>query len=158
MAENHVRGRKDTANGKSGGRKSLLVEYINKKVTVITNDGRNVVGTLLGFDQVCNIVLEKSSERIFAPDAGVQVVNLGLFVVRGDNIAVLAQVDLEKDAQIAWDTTKVSLQFQFEYNKNVHSSASILTIFVCRPCLYIVTAQFVCCFIYKGHPVKRVVH
>lgn len=95
------------ANARPAGKKSLLLDFVDKKVNVITNDGRNVVGTLRGFDQVCNVILDKSIERIFAPDVAVRVVNLGLYVVRGDNIAVIGEVNVDKDAQIPWDKTKV---------------------------------------------------
>lgn len=107
MSEKQSQAASKEANGKPIGKKALLLDYVDKKVSVITNDGRNVIGTLLGFDQVCNIVLDKSIERVFAPNTGVQVVNLGLYVIRGDNIAVLGEVNLEKDANIAWDKTKV---------------------------------------------------
>lgn len=95
------------ANGRPAGRKSLLLDYVNKAVNVITNDGRNVVGTLRGFDQVCNVILDKSVERVFSTDSGVQVVTLGLYVIRGDNIAVLGEIDPERDAKVPWDKTKV---------------------------------------------------
>lgn len=112
MSEKQPQTVEKEANGKPVGKKALLFDYVNKKVSVITNDGRNVIGNLLGFDQVCNVVLDKSTERIFAPDAAVQVVNLGLYVIRGDNIAVLGEVNLEKDATIAWDKIKVRVAHQ----------------------------------------------
>mmetsp|Transcript_24752 Transcript_24752/g.61893 ORF Transcript_24752/g.61893 Transcript_24752/m.61893 type:complete len:107 (-) Transcript_24752:549-869(-) len=65
---------------------SLLVAWIDKKVTLVTNDGRNVIGVLRGFDQMCNVVLEHTVERIFSEDAGAEEVPLGLFVVKGDNL------------------------------------------------------------------------
>lgn len=92
---------------KPSGKKSLLLEYVDKRVNVITNDGRNVTGTLRGFDQVCNVILEKSIERIFSQSAGVETVTLGLYIIRGDNIAVLGEIDQEQDAKVPWHTTKV---------------------------------------------------
>jgi U6 snRNA-associated Sm-like protein LSm8 len=51
-----------------------------------------------------NIVLSEAVERIFAPDAGSQTVELpGLHIVRGDNVALIGQVDPVKDAGITWD-------------------------------------------------------
>lgn len=90
-----------------GGRKSLLIDYVDKQVNVLTNDGRNVLGSMRGFDQVCNIILEKCFERVFSRDCGVQVVSLGVHVIRGDNIAVIGEVDVEKDQKIAWESMKV---------------------------------------------------
>lgn len=92
----------------SGGRKSLLIEYVDKQVSIITNDGRNLTGFMRGFDQVCNIIIEKCIERVFSTDIGVKMNALGLYVVRGDNIAVIGEIDLEKDKQIAWPSIKVS--------------------------------------------------
>ena len=55
-------------------------------ITVITNDGRNLVGHLRGFDQATNVVLEECHERVFSPVAGVEQVVLGLYIIRGDNM------------------------------------------------------------------------
>lgn len=93
---------------KSTGRKALLAEYIEKQVTVITNDGRNIVGWLYGFDQVCNLILERSFERVFANEVPVRIVALGLYVIRGDNIAVVGEIDSEKDDNMDWEKVKVS--------------------------------------------------
>lgn len=90
------------------GRQPLLEDYVTKQVTVITNDGRNIVGVLRGIDQVCNIILEKSEERVFASDSPVQFVSLGLYVIRGDNIAVVGLVDQDKEEKTQWQSIKVS--------------------------------------------------
>jgi small nuclear ribonucleoprotein (snRNP)-like protein len=81
-------GKSDSGGGKSGGGagNSLLVEYLEKRVSVITNDGRVILGQLRGFDQVCNIVLDGCTERIFSKDAGVETTEFGLQVIRGDNM------------------------------------------------------------------------
>lgn len=95
------------ANGKAPRRKAILLDYLDKKVSVITNDGRNVIGHMRGFDQVCNIILEKCEERVFSKGKGVEIVALGVYVIRGDNIAVVGELDVEKDEKIAWDKTRV---------------------------------------------------
>lgn len=46
-----------------------------------------------------NIVLEDCCERIYG-ETGVESVPLGLFIVRGDNVAIIGQVDLEKEAKL----------------------------------------------------------
>lgn len=80
---------KAAANGgtadRAGGR-SLLVDYVDKRVGVVTNDGRLIVGRLRGFDQVCNIIMDKCIERIFVADQGVESVDHGVYVLRGDNV------------------------------------------------------------------------
>jgi U6 snRNA-associated Sm-like protein LSm8 len=45
---------------------TTLHEWLDKTVTVITSDGRNIVGTLKGFDQLQNLVLTDSHERVFS--------------------------------------------------------------------------------------------
>lgn len=56
---------------------------------VITQDGRTIVGELIGFDQTTNVILSNSVERIYSLDEDVEEVDLGLYVVRGDNIVRL---------------------------------------------------------------------
>lgn len=77
----------------------MLKDYLNKTVTVITQDGRNVVGILRGFDKSVNLVLEKAKERIYSADKGVVLTDLGLYVIRGDNIAVAGKMDEDEDAK-----------------------------------------------------------
>jgi U6 snRNA-associated Sm-like protein LSm8 len=85
-----------------------LKEYLGKDVTVITADGRNIVGKLRGFDKNVNIVLEKSHERVFSVDKGVVKNDLGLYLVRGDNIVLVGLLDGEEDA--ARDLSDVKAQ------------------------------------------------
>ena len=74
-----------------------LKKFKDKVVSVITNDGRQIVGTLRGFDQTINIVLENSHERIFSVDSGMVQNDLGLYLVRGDNISIIGELDTAKD-------------------------------------------------------------
>jgi len=53
---------------------STLESYVNRMVSIITTDGRNFVGTLKGFDQTINIILEDTHERVFSASAGVEQV------------------------------------------------------------------------------------
>ena len=43
-------------------------------------------GTLKGFDQTINLILDESHERVFSSSQGVEQVILGLYIVRGDNV------------------------------------------------------------------------
>ncbi|KAI5476351.1 U6 snRNA-associated Sm-like protein LSm8 [Pseudohyphozyma bogoriensis] len=72
---------------------SSLQSYVDKKVLVITQDGRTIVGELKGFDQTTNVILSNSLERVFSIDEGVEEVPLGLYIVRGDNITLIGEVD-----------------------------------------------------------------
>ncbi len=63
-----------------------LESFMNKVISVITGDGRNIVGLMKGFDQTINIVMEDSHERVYSLKTGVEQVPLGLYIVRGDNM------------------------------------------------------------------------
>eukprot|EP00929_Paragymnodinium_shiwhaense_P117615 TRINITY_DN8844_c0_g2_i2.p2 TRINITY_DN8844_c0_g2~~TRINITY_DN8844_c0_g2_i2.p2 ORF type:complete len:115 (-),score=23.13 TRINITY_DN8844_c0_g2_i2:92-385(-) len=79
---------------------ALLETLIDQQISVVTNDGRLFVGLLRGFDQTSNVVMSDCQERVFDSDKGVEQVVLGLYVVRGDNIAVVGEVDEEIDSRI----------------------------------------------------------
>ncbi|PRP73907.1 hypothetical protein PROFUN_15465 [Planoprotostelium fungivorum] len=74
-------------------------------IDILTNDGRNIVGTLRGFDQLVNIILEESHERVYSSD-GVERLHLGLCIIRGDNVAVVGLLDLDLDKRIDFSTLK----------------------------------------------------
>lgn len=65
--------------------------YLSQKILLLTQDGRILLGVLQGFDPVGSVVLSGTIERIFTaadPDegekGGVEEVELGLYVLRGD--------------------------------------------------------------------------
>lgn len=63
-----------------------LKPLVGKMVLVVTLEGRSLVGTLKGFDSVCNLVLENAFERTFHLDKGMQLEPMGLYLVRGDSL------------------------------------------------------------------------
>merc|ERR1712130_321839 len=67
---------------------ALLDSLVGNKVEIITNDGRVVVGILKGLDQVVNVVLANTEERVFTAE-GVDRQPLGLYLIRGDNVAII---------------------------------------------------------------------
>lgn len=98
---------------RSAGNESSIAEWKDKIVSVITNDGRRIIvrtrcieaqyedygffifnfyffvlvqGTLRGYDQLTNVILEKCHEHVYSPDTGVEIVPLGLYIIRGDNM------------------------------------------------------------------------
>lgn len=60
-------------------------------VEIITNDGRVVVGILKGLDQVVNVVLANTEERVFTSE-GIDKQQLGLYLIRGDNVAIVGKI------------------------------------------------------------------
>ncbi|TXG74303.1 hypothetical protein EZV62_002882 [Acer yangbiense] len=61
-------------------------------ISVITNDGRNIVAT--------NIILDESHERVYSTKEGVQQLVLGLYIIRGDNISIVGELDEELDSHL----------------------------------------------------------
>ncbi|KAK2075793.1 U4/U6-U5 snRNP complex subunit lsm8 [Prototheca wickerhamii] len=82
---------------------AALVPYIDTTVEIVTNDGRVIVGILRGFDQATNIILDECHERVFSAKLPVEQLVLGLYVIRGDNIAIIGELDDEKDASLNFD-------------------------------------------------------
>ena len=68
-----------------------LTSMMDARVSVITNDGRHIVGTLRGFDQVTNVILEDCAERVYSSESGVEEAPLGVYMIRGDNVCVNAR-------------------------------------------------------------------
>ncbi|KAI1403074.1 Sm-like ribonucleoprotein [Hypoxylon fuscum] len=90
---------------------SNLSGYINKKVLIITADSRTLVGNLLSCDQMTNLVLAHTVERVIRtpddPEPSTEV-PLGLYLVRGDNVCVVGLVDEPLDDSINWEEVKGS--------------------------------------------------
>ncbi|CAN8098823.1 unnamed protein product [Discula destructiva] len=82
-----------------------LNNYLQKKVCIITVDGRTLVGSLFSCDQQTNLVLQGAVERVIRPaedDEPSQEVPLGLYIIRGDNVCVVGLVDEPLDESINW--------------------------------------------------------
>lgn len=85
---------------------SALDSYVNNTVSIITADGRNFVGTLKGFDQTINVILDESHERVFSTANGIEQVVLGLHIIRGDNIAIIGQIDEAIDSRLDFQSIR----------------------------------------------------
>ncbi|WCJ28530.1 U6 snRNA-associated Sm-like protein LSm8 [Euphorbia peplus] len=77
-----------------------LESLVDQNISVITNDGRNIVGILKGFDQATNIILDESHERVYSTKEGVQLIVLGLYIIRGDNISIVGELDEELELNL----------------------------------------------------------
>ncbi|KAI9801991.1 MAG: hypothetical protein M1825_003047 [Sarcosagium campestre] len=86
-----------------------LQPYVTKRILVLTSDGRILLGTLLSCDQLTNLVLGSTIERIvhgYDDEQQSQQIEHGLYLIRGDNVAVVGEVDVELDGSIDWTTVK----------------------------------------------------
>ncbi|KAJ3612651.1 hypothetical protein NHX12_020917 [Muraenolepis orangiensis] len=68
------------------------------KWCVITYDDDPYPGIIE--DMTINLILDESHERVFSSNQGVEQVVLGLYIVRGDNVAVVGEVDEETDSSL----------------------------------------------------------
>lgn len=64
-----------------------------ESVCVVTGDGRIIVGELVGHDQVQNLILNEAKERVYSKGSVPETVELGLYVIRGDNVCMVADFD-----------------------------------------------------------------
>ncbi|KAK4190168.1 U6 snRNA-associated Sm-like protein LSm1 [Podospora australis] len=82
-----------------------LLDLTDKKLMVSLRDGRKLLGILRSWDQFANLVLQSTKERIFVPpgtapgqERGLYAdIDRGAFLVRGENVLLLGEIDLEKD-------------------------------------------------------------
>ncbi|KAJ3158747.1 hypothetical protein HK101_001229 [Irineochytrium annulatum] len=87
---------------------SELHSFVEKQVEVVTNDGRVILGILKGLDQTTNLILAKAVERVFSSTEGAEEVPLGLYIIRGPNVALVGELDVEVDENINWEAIKAA--------------------------------------------------
>ncbi|GCB73939.1 U6 snRNA-associated Sm-like protein LSm1 isoform X5 [Scyliorhinus torazame] len=69
---------------------------ILKKHLVVLRDGRTLIGYLRSVDQFANLVLHRTVERIHVGRKYGDIPR-GIFVVRGENVVLLGEIDLERE-------------------------------------------------------------
>lgn len=77
-----------------------MAGWLGRRVCVVTCDGRTLVGMLVGCDAGINLVLKGCEERLYSESEGVKVVDLGLYVLRGNTVAVVGEVDAGAEAAV----------------------------------------------------------
>ncbi|KAK3337495.1 hypothetical protein B0T19DRAFT_412816 [Cercophora scortea] len=70
-----------------------LKKYMDQRVTVKFNGGREVTGTLKGYDALMNLVLDDVEEALRDDEGNETTRPLGLVVVRGTLLVVISPVD-----------------------------------------------------------------
>ncbi|TKA32226.1 hypothetical protein B0A54_14990 [Friedmanniomyces endolithicus] len=73
-----------------------LLDLTDKKLMVVLRDGRKLIGVLRSWDQFGNLVMQDTAERLFVQGLYADI-ERGLFLVRGENITLLGEIDLDKD-------------------------------------------------------------
>ncbi|KAG8531105.1 uncharacterized protein KY384_004462 [Bacidia gigantensis] len=84
-----------------------LLDLTDKKLVLVLRDGRKITGILRSWDQFANLVLSESQERIYARTV-YAVVPRGIFLVRGENVLLLGEIDLDKDDHVPESYRQVS--------------------------------------------------
>jgi len=84
-----------------------LLDQIDKTVLIELLDGRHLIGALRSFDQFGNVVLESTSERHYIHDKFADI-PLGLYIVRGDHVVLLGEIDAEREKRLQSVLTKIS--------------------------------------------------
>ncbi|KAM9194820.1 U6 snRNA-associated Sm-like protein LSm1 isoform 1-T1 [Dugong dugon] len=72
-------------------------ESQTEKHLVLLRDGRTLIGFLRSIDQFANLVLHQTVERIHVGKKYGDIPR-GIFVVRGENVVLLGEIDLEKES------------------------------------------------------------
>ncbi|KAG1716828.1 hypothetical protein ID866_350 [Astraeus odoratus] len=85
---------------------SSLQGYVDRRVLLVLQDGRSIVGVLAGFDQKSNVVVSDCKERVYSMDEGVEEIPLGLYLVKGDMIALIGEIDDAIDAAVDLTTIR----------------------------------------------------
>jgi len=86
-----------------------LLEELDKKLMVLLRDGRTLIGYLRSVDQFANLVLHQTIERIHVGKCYGDIPR-GVFVVRGENVVLLGEIDVEKTEPKDIGLTEVSLE------------------------------------------------
>nr|GAT57334.1 predicted protein [Mycena chlorophos] len=85
---------------------SSLQGYVDRRVLMMLQDGRVIVGVMAGFDHKSNVVLSDSKERIYSMEEGVEEVPLGLYLVKGDMIVLIGELDEAVDQAVDLTTIR----------------------------------------------------
>jgi len=86
-----------------------LLDLTDKKLLLVLRDGRKLIGVLRSWDQFANLVLQDTIERIFVNDLYADIPR-GIFLVRGENVLMLGEIDLDKDDYIPEPFRKASAE------------------------------------------------
>ncbi|KAK5051612.1 Sm-like protein lsm7 [Exophiala bonariae] len=70
-----------------------LTKYVDKQINVKFNGGREIVGTLKGYDQLMNLVLDDVKETMRDDEGNETTRSLGLIVARGTLLVLISPVD-----------------------------------------------------------------
>ncbi|KAF7533647.1 hypothetical protein G7054_g6902 [Neopestalotiopsis clavispora] len=91
----------DTQGGERPKKENILDlgKYMDKRITVKFNGGRECTGTLKGYDALMNLVLDEVQEVVRDDEGNESTRPLGLVVARGTLLVVISPVDGSEEIQ-----------------------------------------------------------
>ncbi|KAA8650707.1 U6 snRNA-associated Sm-like protein LSm1 [Aspergillus tanneri] len=93
-----------------------LLDLTDKKLVLVLRDGRKLIGVLRSWDQFANLVLQDTIERMYAGNLYADIPR-GIFLVRGENVLLLGEIDLDKEDDIPASVQRATIQEVFELKK-----------------------------------------
>lgn len=66
-----------------------LKKYMDKRLAIKLNGNRTINGTLRGFDQFMNLVLDETVEQVSATEHN----SIGMVVIRGNSIVMIEALE-----------------------------------------------------------------
>ena len=66
-----------------------LKKYMDKRLAIKLNGNRTINGTLRGFDQFMNLVLDETVEQVSATEQN----SIGMVVIRGNSIVMIEALE-----------------------------------------------------------------
>ncbi|KAL5003465.1 hypothetical protein BDV10DRAFT_155086 [Aspergillus recurvatus] len=97
-----------------------LLDLTDKKLVLVLRDGRKLIGVLRTWDQFANLVLQDTIERMYAGNLYTDIPR-GVFLVRGENVLLLGEIDLDKEDDIPPNLIKAPFKEVFELKKKEDS-------------------------------------
>ncbi|KAL8899043.1 MAG: hypothetical protein Q9207_006396 [Kuettlingeria erythrocarpa] len=92
-----------------GADRARIIVRMTEKLVLVLRDGKKLIGVLRSWDQFANLVLQDTIERVFVEDVYADI-SRGIFLVRGENVLLLGEIDLDKDDYIPEPYRKVSAE------------------------------------------------
>ncbi|KAJ9483497.1 hypothetical protein VN97_g9904 [Penicillium thymicola] len=97
-------------------KRTNIADTITEKLVLILRDGRKLIGVLRSWDQFANLVFQDTVERVYAGQLFADV-SRGIFIVRGENVLLLGEVDLDREDDIPPTLTRAPFEEVFELKK-----------------------------------------
>ena len=79
---------------------NYIEKLLNKKVQVISNEGKIFLGELISYDSSINIILNNTIERIFSEKNNVIEQKMGLFM------SIISEIDQDLEKKIDYSKIK----------------------------------------------------